>query len=323
MLVAKFQRFGIATSLSPLELSWEKSKTDYRASLIIVKIVECHDFENQKCIRSTGEVLASLKNVHSSCIQPISPTMESEEKQPGVIATYAKMKTTELCAVLDILAARKIHYRAKNELVMDPLLIDGSAMFTLQATTNSSSDDSHLVLCKLCDPHTVLGKPNMKYSDLTKFIRNHAAAHQICTPFISEVCGLCCGPNCKLEIQITQQNRTSIKMGKGVIPPSALVQHNCITYPNLDPFPFKHCNKPIRGFPCTNMPVLCLDCPDNEVPRFVWSWSLEAHYIQHHSGMTDNEKTKYESYVISKKEKDDVKSSFAIAVVDTQSLNAY
>jgi hypothetical protein len=85
MVICKFQRFGIPTCQSPLELSWEKSKSEYRASIIVIKVVECNDRSNQKCFRSTGQVLHSLSNVHSSCIFPISPTLESEENRSLVL----------------------------------------------------------------------------------------------------------------------------------------------------------------------------------------------------------------------------------------------
>jgi hypothetical protein len=141
MVVAKFQRFGMSTCLSPLELSWEKSKADYRASLIPLKVIECEDSNSQKCLQSTGQVLASLRCVHSSCIHPISPTLESEEKQPGVIVTYAKMKVAELTEVFSVLSSRQLHHRPKNEHDMDPVEVDESAPFiVITSSTNAPAD---------------------------------------------------------------------------------------------------------------------------------------------------------------------------------------
>jgi hypothetical protein len=196
---------------------------------------------------------------------------------------------------------------------MDPLTVDGNALFVFVPSANAH-DDTGLPVCKICTPPKTLGETSMSEAHITKFIRNHAAAHMMSTPFVGKVCGLCCGPNCKLEIKITQQNRISIKNGSGIIPLAAIIQHNCQTFSDLGTFPFKYCNKPIKGFPCTNMPVLCLDCPDSEVPRFIWSWDIEVHYLQHHSGMTEDEKSKYATVVVTDKEMEDIKRLFPVNI---------
>jgi hypothetical protein len=67
MVIAKFQRFGNAVCNRPLELTWPRSKSEYRASVIILKVVECFDTNELMCIRSTGDIVAQLKCVHSSC----------------------------------------------------------------------------------------------------------------------------------------------------------------------------------------------------------------------------------------------------------------
>ena len=316
MVIAKYQRFGNPTCSSPLELSWPMSKGDYRASLVIIKAVHYVDSFNQPCLRSTGKIIASLRNIHSSCVYPITPSMETVEveNQPGELVTHSVMQLSALRDVFDILSNKNHHSRPKNELRLEPVEVDGKAAFIVQGSNNNQ--ETELPICNHCTPPMKIGKPGMNDGDINKAIRNHAASHQLHTPSLStdEPCGLCCNIHCKLEIDITHHTRAALEKGTGTVPPSAIVQHNCETYPDLEPFPFKFCNKTKVGFPCTNRPVFCQDCPG--VPHFIWSWNIEQHYRYSHAGMTEEDKEKYKDYVVSEKEKEDIKRLFPINIRD-------
>ena len=239
MVIAKFQRFGITTSTTPLELYWPKSKKEYRASVVILKVAEYTDSFNQLCLRATGDIIASLKNVHSSCIIPITPSMESVENQSGGIITHAVMQVSDLDVAFGALSKIKTQPRAKNEINLEPIKVDSETPFVSTANT----EQRNLLICNICVTPMEIGKSNMTDGDINKSLRNHAASHQLHTPFSEEPCGLCCKPHCHLGINITSQLRSSIEERSGILPPNATVEHNCKTYIDLEPFPFKFCNK--------------------------------------------------------------------------------
>ena len=282
MVIAKYQRFGYVSSHAPLELYWPIEKSEYRASLVIL---------------------------------PISPTAENEESAPGLVDTYAKMQLDELMAVFGVSSARVIHKNPGNTLCVDVSPIDVGGRGPLFLLVSTTSANKVAPSCRLCDPPMLLGGDLLSDTDRSRYIRNHFAAHQLCTPFVGEVCGLCCLSTCKLELQLSAQKRNTIVKCGAKIPPSSVVYHNCNMYPDLE-FQFKHCKKQIRGDPCKNMPVLCCDCHDNGVVYFMWSWCIEAHYLDKHAGMNGEEKAKYCSYILEDLDKELVRKEFPINVKD-------
>ena len=81
--IGKFQRFGEVKQAHATELCWTKHNADYRAAVNVVGMIEYMNCADQLCLRVTGEIISSLSSMHSSCIEPISPTMESVETSPN------------------------------------------------------------------------------------------------------------------------------------------------------------------------------------------------------------------------------------------------
>ena len=159
MVIAKYQRFGYVSSHAPLELYWPIEKSEYRASLVILEVVQCQNSEQHLSLRSTGRILTSLQAVHSACIQPISPTAENEESAPGLVDTYAKMRVDELMAVFGVLSARVLHKNPGNTLCVDVSPIDVGGRGPLFLLVSTTSANKAAPSCRLTDlvsyPHNL------------------------------------------------------------------------------------------------------------------------------------------------------------------------
>ena len=297
MVIGKFQRFGGETSATPLELYWPINKGDFRASVVIIRVVEYNDVSNAQCLRSTGEIVGTLRNVHSSCIVPINPELEdSASSTIGMVVTNAVMKVSELSTVFSGLSLRKKHLRAKNDIKIHPILVGVSKPFVVAVPTNSFE----LPVCNICVPPKIIGKKNMKGYDIQRALRNHNALHQLQAPPATkdELCGLCSGSNCDLDVDITGANKRNILKGEAKVLPDSVVFHSCKTFESIEPFQYKYV-KVKAGYPSTNIPVLCHDCPTQ---NFIWSYSIEMHYDICHAGLDEDDRKKYKGLLVDKDE---------------------
>ena len=310
MLIGKFQRFGNVTCSTPLELMWSKAKGDYRAVILVLEVAEYIDGTNELCLKPTGEIIASLKNVHSSCIAPISPALEdSPSDQNGLLITNASMKLSELEIIFNVLYRGKKHFIARKDIRLAPITVKDRE-FPFLVIANETRSAENLPVCNLCHPPVVMGKVGLKPNVIQRAIRNHIAAHLIHTNFADEPCGLCCGSTCNLEVDISDANRKNILERGAVVAPGAFVNPNCKIYCDVEPFPFKFC-KPVAfsGFPSSNMPVLCRDCTNT---TFIWSYNIEKHYDIEHGGLSDDDRLDYANHFPSEKEKDEINHKFPI-----------
>ena len=299
MVLGKFQRFGGETSSTPLELYWPRNKGDFRASVVIIDMVEYTNVSNDQCLRSVGNILGTLRNIHSSCLVPVTPDLEDSAPDGSqVVVTNAIMKVSELMAVFADLRSKKKHLRAKNDMKVHPITIGDNKPFIVLAPAVSLD----LPVCNICVPPKVIGKPNMKAYDIQRALRNHNALHQILAQESfkdkDEPYGLCCGPTCGLDVDITAANKRNILAGTSKILPDSIVFHNCKTFDSLEPFQYKYV-KPKTGYPCNNIPVLCHDCPTQ---NFIWSYNIEAHYIACHAELDEEDRKKYPGLFITDEE---------------------
>ena len=224
------------------------------------------------------------------------------------------MKVSDLKIIFNDLKMRKKHHSAKRDISLHPIQINGEQPFLVVGSPN---DSWILPTCNICVLPMIIGKPSDKGTDIQRHIRNHAASHQIQTAFIDEPCGMCCKSNCDINVDISTSNKKSILEKNAKVSPSAVVYPKCETFPDIDLFPFKFC-KAVAGFPSSNMPVLCRDCPTQ---NFIWSYNIERHYEQNHSGLNDDDRSKYEGHFLQEKEKDLVRKSYKINVADQSAFD--
>jgi len=167
-----------------------------------------------------------------------------------------------------------------------------------------------LPVYQLCDPPKITRNANTKDYDIQRAICNHAASHQIQTDFVdAEPCGLCCGSTCNLEVDITDNTKTTIYEG-GKMSPKVIVHHQWDTFFDLEPFAYKFC-KPKVGYPCTNMLVLYHGC---NFIHFIWSYNIENHYKQNHAELTQDDRILYKGHFLSEDEKEAVTMSNKINI---------
>lgn len=82
LVICKYQRFG-GINGAQLALSWPRDDDKYRATVNVVLVSEYYDIASELCIRSTGKIVTSFKNVDSSCIAPIKPSLEETVSEDG------------------------------------------------------------------------------------------------------------------------------------------------------------------------------------------------------------------------------------------------
>lgn len=172
--------------------------------------------------------------------------MEETVSEDGLLVTNAVMKVEDLNLIFKELTSQKKHLRAKNQVEVEAINLEGRTPFVISAPDAQIK----LPVFNICVPPMALGKVGDKPHDIQRIVRNHAAAHQLQKQYPDEPCGLCCKATCTLEVDITQANRKTIleQKGKGKIVPSAFVYHNCNTF-DLEPFHYKFCNKAVAGYP--------------------------------------------------------------------------
>ena len=299
-----------------MELEWPVARTNFRACMGVIKMEEYTDIDGDSCIRSTGETLLSLNNVKSSAIVPISPSLEeSMHEGAETLTTNAFMKVKLLDGILKDLSTTGKCHNDKKTIVLAPIQVAGTEQFVLKDAPVTLKD---LSSCLICVPPIVLGKPHHKAAEIQRTVRNHAAAHLLTQNFEGEPCGLCCKTSCRVDVDVTPQNKKIIIRDpeESKVDASAFVHHNCETHDSMEPFEFKFC-KAVSGFPSTNKPVFCYECStENSTQVFVWSYNIEEHYAQKHDGLWDEDSHKYARYLPKKGEKEAVLKAFKINIDD-------
>eukprot|EP00956_Cyclotella_meneghiniana_P032894 scaffold92009_cov60-Cyclotella_meneghiniana.AAC.5 len=315
MVVGVYKRFGPTTTNSPADLCWPIDKPHYRACIEVVATQSYHDINSDMGLKCTGKILATFRNVHSSTITPIKPSLEESETDiEGQLVTVACMKITDLSTIFSELTNRSMSHTFKSETVLPPTMIDHETPFVVVRRTSTAA--ARYFTCSQCTPPKNIANTNQTLTDIQRLLRNHAASHQWQQPFDGhDICGFCCGitAECRLEVGITNSNKRNILEKQASVAPSALVHVKCIKFPEVDPFQFKFC-KAVRGYPSTNVPVLCNECTGQV---FIWSYNLDKHQLLFHPGLTDEEKSKYNKYQSTMEECALIERAFPINVDTT------
>ena len=166
----------------------------------ILGMVEYNDIDDAPCLRSTGEVIFSLRNVSASCIVPMKPSLEeSESELAGVLVTNAVMKIASLLDIFSNLSSSGKNHIFRKGTVICPIQVGDQAVFVMKAPTSAGQD---LSTCMLCDPPMVIGKPAFNESERQRALRNHAAAHLLSQHSEDERCAFCCQTNYQLNLDI-------------------------------------------------------------------------------------------------------------------------
>ena len=279
LVVCECQRFG-GINGAQLALSWPREDDEHRATVNIVSVAEHFDIASELCVRSAGEIVASLKNVDSSCIAPIKPSLEETIAEDGDIAMNAVFRVSEVSSVLaDVSEGQLLHHNVTDDCTIPPIVVKNKSPFV-----DVTSDAAEQLVCNVCDPPVAIGKADYDKDKMQRAIRNHMAAHQLINEgdVSEEPCAFCARPSCKLQVTgLSDHVMKNIITKHARIPPSAKAHPNCITYPSIKPFDCKFC-KPIKtpNFPTSNQPWYC-----SRSKMFIWSHDVELHYKNHHGGL--------------------------------------
>lgn len=279
LVICKYQRFG-GIDGAQLALSWPREEDKYRAAVNVASVAEYFDIASKLCVRSTGEIVASLKNVDSSCVAPIKPSLEETITEDGDIAMNAAFRVSEvLSALADKSEGQLLCYNATDDCAIPPIIVKNKSPFIIDITSHAAKQ----LVCNICDPPVAIGKADYDKDKMQRAIRNHMAAHQLINEgdVSEEPCAFCARPSCKLQVTgLSDHVMKNIITKHARIPPSAKAYPNCITYPSIKPFDYKFC-KPIKtpNFPTSNKPWYCSRCK-----IFIWSHNIDLHCKNYHGG---------------------------------------
>ena len=280
MVIAKFKQFGDPSVRVPLNSSWPTDTDVYCASVFILGLMSCTNESNEECLRPSDDIICTIMKVDSSCILPISPSIERIATDDNSIPVCMDVMTIqELNTAFDLLALRGKHHVVKDSNVQPVQL--GDNLYFVATGNKAASHNFELFVCNICDPPQNIMRPTAKtltprFKDETeqqRALRNHMAAHQLKTPEKirgNEPCGFCCG-NCHAVVQVSRKNKTKIIEECASVLPSTVVLPNCQGYPSLLPFTFKSF-KIVKNYPSTNQLAYCEKCD-----AFIWTYNLKKH----------------------------------------------
>ena len=129
LVICKYQRFG-GSSGAQLSLSWSRNDSKYRATVNVVSVAEYYDIASELCIRSTGGIVASLKNVDSSCIASIKPSLEEMVSDTGDITMNAVFRVHEVASILaDMSGQQAVYHNVTDDCAIPPITVKNNTPF--------------------------------------------------------------------------------------------------------------------------------------------------------------------------------------------------
>lgn len=154
------------------------------------------------------------------------------------------------------------------------ILPSGGACFVCEATNDTTADLDGHGDCPRCGPSVKLDWKQ------TQRVLEHMGAHILHDATLNssdEFCGLCLRPSPMCQIYMSKGR------GAGGRLRVDWVRSNC---PNLVRFNYKSAAQSSERSPCSNVPVICSNCPPSSPA--VWRYSLHSHYRMHHRITSEN-----------------------------------
>ena len=269
MMLCKYTAFGALEKITQLNLFIPRD-SQYRALITVIKVEQYANASKDECVRpfldNTNDIICELRNVDSSCIQPILILTEDVADVDSVIPTSQSfLKMNNLSVAFKHMTEKGKHHDYKNETI-PPIHVYGKVHFH---TTTTLTRLGEVVVCNICSPPMTISQYKYNATVLQRAIRCHAAIHNLKTHTsmaTNEPCTFCL-LTCHATVKIKKKNLNDLLKEGSAIKLATPVLPNCQTYgAELGREVLFKCFKPVAGFPCTNKPVYCKLCQD-----FVWA----------------------------------------------------
>ena len=159
MVICQFQRFGESTGGPQLEKSHPRGGGSYRATVQVQSAVECKNAADETCLKITGDIVGTLYDVPSACLEPFTPSLEEWDHVNEGLVTTAVMRVSDLqVSFNDMLARKKRHEpKEKHRLSIVPLVVGGEDHFVVDRV----SDAYDVIVCNICIPPMAISGPGI------------------------------------------------------------------------------------------------------------------------------------------------------------------
>ena len=138
MVLCKIQRLGHRTG-PQLELSQNAALNDFRATVNIVLTEDSVDSKGEPCLRSSGLVHASIKNVDASCITLLCPKLEETISSDGInTTTNAIFPVEDLKNIHRNIFKDGLHHRVRDSISVPYMSVNGEPVFRCEKNTTIS-----------------------------------------------------------------------------------------------------------------------------------------------------------------------------------------
>ena len=122
MMLGKFLEFGLVNKRSQLNLYISRDSNQYRARVTVIKVKQNSNASQDECecpsSDNTDDIVCELRNVDSSCIQPILPLTENVIDANSVVPmSQSFLKTSNLDAAFKHMTDKGKYHDCKNIII--------------------------------------------------------------------------------------------------------------------------------------------------------------------------------------------------------------
>ena len=259
MVICQFQCFGESTGELQLEKSYPQGGGSHRTTLQVQSVAKYKNSAYDVCLKIRGNILGTIINVQSDCLEPFTPTLEEWQNGNGELVTTAVMRVSDIHTSFDDMLSHHKHHnpKEKHQITIMPILV-GRKEQIMVANVSEVYED---IVCNIYRPPKIIAGPTVSGSTYNKtkvnrLIRNHMTSHQLMNEYGDDCCAFCRKAGCKLSVALERCDTMQIRDFKPLTDPwykapmmmnyirtATVVHPNCITYPSIKPFMYKVCNK--------------------------------------------------------------------------------